>query len=59
MSTYTESWTGGQGAVQYFARSDGSRLRYFTAGSGPALVLIHTIRTQLDYFQRVILSSVR
>jgi pimeloyl-ACP methyl ester carboxylesterase len=54
MSTYTDSWAGGHGTVEYFTRSDGSRLRYFTAGSGPALVLIHTIRTQLDYFHRVI-----
>jgi pimeloyl-ACP methyl ester carboxylesterase len=54
MSTYTDSWTGGHGAIEYFTRSDGSRLRYFTAGSGPALVLMHTIRTQLDYFHRVI-----
>jgi pimeloyl-ACP methyl ester carboxylesterase len=54
MSTYTDTWTGGHGTVQYFTRSDGSRLRYFTAGSGPALVLMHTIRTQLDYFHRVI-----
>jgi pimeloyl-ACP methyl ester carboxylesterase len=54
MSTYTESWTGGRGRVEYFTRPDGSRMRYFTAGDGPALVLIHTIRTQLDYFQRVI-----
>jgi pimeloyl-ACP methyl ester carboxylesterase len=54
MSAYTETWTGGRGAIEYFTRSDGSRLRYFTAGDGPALVLIHTIRTQLDYFQRVI-----
>jgi pimeloyl-ACP methyl ester carboxylesterase len=54
MSTYTETWTGGRGAVEYFTRSDGSRLRYFTAGTGPALVLMHTVRTQLDYFQRVI-----
>jgi len=52
--TYTDSWTDGHGTVQYFIRSDGSRLRYFTAGSGPALVLMHTIRTQLDYFHRVI-----
>lgn len=51
---YTDGWTDGHGAVQYFTRSDGSRLRYFTAGSGPALVLMHTIRTQLDYFHRVI-----
>jgi pimeloyl-ACP methyl ester carboxylesterase len=54
MSTYTDTWTDGHGTVQYFTRSDGSHLRYFTAGSGPVLVLMHTIRTQLDYFHRVI-----
>ena len=54
MSTYTETWTDGHGSIQYFTRSDGSRLRYLTAGSGPALVLMHTIRTQMDYFHRVI-----
>ena len=54
MSTYTDTWTNGRGKVQYFTRSDGSRLRNFTDGSGPALVLLHTIRTQLDYFHRVI-----
>jgi pimeloyl-ACP methyl ester carboxylesterase len=52
--SFTDSWTDGHGTVQYFTRSDGSRLRYFTAGSGPALVLMHTIRTQVDYFHRVI-----
>jgi pimeloyl-ACP methyl ester carboxylesterase len=54
MNTYTDKWTDGRGTVEYFTRSDGSRLRYFTTGSGPALVLMHTIRTQLDYFHRVI-----
>jgi pimeloyl-ACP methyl ester carboxylesterase len=54
MSTYTDTWTDGHGSIEYFTRSDGSRLRYFTAGSGPVLVLMHTIRTQLDYFHRVI-----
>jgi pimeloyl-ACP methyl ester carboxylesterase len=54
MSTYTDTWTDGHGTVRYFTRSDGSRLRYFTAGSGPVLVLMHTVRTQLDYFHRVI-----
>lgn len=29
-------------------------LRYLKAGSGSPLILIHTIRTQLDYFQEVI-----
>jgi pimeloyl-ACP methyl ester carboxylesterase len=52
--SYTESWSNGHGQVKFFARSDGSRLRYYTAGTGPALVLLHTVRTQLDYFQRVI-----
>lgn len=33
---------------------DGVRLRYVVAGSGPTLVLIHTLRTQLDLFQRII-----
>jgi pimeloyl-ACP methyl ester carboxylesterase len=51
---YTESWSEGRGTINYFTRPDGSRIRYFTAGTGPALVLMHTIRTQLDYFQRVI-----
>lgn len=32
---------------------EGVRLRYIVAGSGPALVLLHTMRTQLDLFQRV------
>lgn len=32
----------------------GMRLRYIEAGSGPPLVLLHTLRTQLDLFQRVI-----
>jgi pimeloyl-ACP methyl ester carboxylesterase len=32
----------------------GVRLRYVVAGSGPPLVLLHTLRTQLDLFQRII-----
>lgn len=53
-STYTTTWSKGRGEVSFFTRPDGSRLRYFTAGTGPPLVLMHTVRTQLDYFQRVI-----
>jgi pimeloyl-ACP methyl ester carboxylesterase len=33
---------------------DGVRFRYVVAGSGPPLVLLHTLRTQLDLFQRVL-----
>ena len=53
-NSYTATWSNGQGKVKFFTRSDGSRLRYFTAGTGPPLVLLHTVRTQLDYFHRVI-----
>lgn len=35
--TYTESWSDGRGEVRFFTRPDGSRLRYYTAGTGPAL----------------------
>lgn len=53
-TTYTKTWSNGRGEVRFFTRADGSRVRYYTAGAGPALVLMHTVRTQLDYFQRVI-----
>src|SRR5437773_119982 len=53
-ATYTTTWSHGRGDVRFFTRADGSRLRYYTAGTGPPLVLMHTVRTQLDYFQRVI-----
>jgi pimeloyl-ACP methyl ester carboxylesterase len=33
---------------------DGLRIRYIRAGQGPVLVLLHTLRTQLDIFQKVI-----
>lgn len=33
---------------------DGMRIRYIKAGRGPVLVLLHTLRTQLDIFQKII-----
>ena len=48
MSAYTDSWTGGHGEVRYFTRADGSRLRYFTEGSGPALVAPFEQRVRPD-----------
>jgi pimeloyl-ACP methyl ester carboxylesterase len=32
----------------------GCRLRYIKAGQGPNLVLLHTLRTQLDLFEKVV-----
>ena len=40
-------------SVHYVA-VNGTRIRYLVAGSGPSLVLLHTLRTQLDMFQKVI-----
>jgi pimeloyl-ACP methyl ester carboxylesterase len=33
---------------------DETRVRYIVAGQGPPLLLLHTLRTQLDIFQKVI-----
>jgi pimeloyl-ACP methyl ester carboxylesterase len=32
----------------------GSKLRYIKTGKGPVLVLLHTLRTQLDLFEKVV-----
>jgi pimeloyl-ACP methyl ester carboxylesterase len=50
---YTTTWSP-SGEIEYFTLADGTRLRYLKAGSGPALILLHTVRTQLDHFQIVI-----
>ena len=50
---YTRSWSP-NGDIEFLTLSDGTRLRYLKTGSGPVLVLLHTLRTQLDYFQRLI-----
>jgi pimeloyl-ACP methyl ester carboxylesterase len=53
-SDYTRTWSP-SGEIEYAKLADGTRLRYLKAGSGPTpLVLLHTVRTQLDHFQLVI-----
>lgn len=37
-----------------YVNAGGVRLRYIVAGSGPVVVLLHTLRTQLDMFQKVV-----
>jgi len=51
--SYTRSWSP-DGEIDFLALSDGTRLRYLKTGKGPTLVLLHTLRTQLDCFQRLI-----
>jgi pimeloyl-ACP methyl ester carboxylesterase len=43
-----------RGDIETLTLTDGTQLRYLQAGAGPALVLLHTVRTQLDYFYRAI-----
>ena len=37
-----------------YVNAGGIKLRYIKAGSGPVLVLLHTLRTQLDLFEKVV-----
>ncbi len=37
-----------------YVEVNGARLRYISTGNGQPLVLLHTLRTQLDMFQRVV-----
>ena len=45
-SDYTRTWSP-SGKIEYATLADGTCLRYLEAGSGPALILLHTVRTQL------------
>jgi pimeloyl-ACP methyl ester carboxylesterase len=50
---YTDTWCTG-GEIGHVELSGGGRVRYLRVGSGAPLLLLHTVRTQLDHFQRVI-----
>ena len=50
---YTRTWSP-SGEIEYATLAGGTRLRYLKTGSGPTLILLHTVRTQLDHFQFVI-----
>mgnify|MGYP003525847158 CR=1 FL=1 len=50
---YTESWCQ-HGEIGHVVLSSGAGARYLRVGSGPPLLLMHTVRTQLDHFQLVI-----
>jgi pimeloyl-ACP methyl ester carboxylesterase len=53
-SDYTRTWST-SGEIEYATLADGTRLRYLKTGSGPTpLILLHTVRTQLDHFQLMI-----
>lgn len=52
-SDYTKTWAP-QARIETLALKDGQKLRYLQAGLGPPILLLHTLRTQLDYFQKLI-----
>jgi pimeloyl-ACP methyl ester carboxylesterase len=49
---YTTRWTSMQ--PTQLQLDNGMTLRYVSSGEGPPLVLLHTIRTQLDYFEKLV-----
>jgi pimeloyl-ACP methyl ester carboxylesterase len=51
---YTRTWSP-SGEIEFATLRDGTRLRYLKTGFGQRpLILLHTVRTQLDHFQLVI-----
>ena len=49
---YTRQWA--PSAPQFMQLDKGMTVRYVQSGEGPPLVLLHTIRTQLDYFEKLV-----
>lgn len=50
--SYTNSWQSG-GNIRRLDTQSGT-IRYLEIGSGEPMLLMHTLRTQLDYFERLI-----
>jgi pimeloyl-ACP methyl ester carboxylesterase len=49
---YPTQWA--SSAPQFLQLDNGMTVRYVSSGEGPPLVLLHTIRTQLDYFEKLV-----
>ncbi len=51
---YTKHWLPEVSVEYLHLTGNGPEVRFIRAGKGPSLLLMHTVRTQLDIFQRVI-----
>lgn len=51
---YTQRWLPGVPVEYLSLNGAGPKVRFIRAGEGPSLLLMHTVRTQLDIFQHVI-----
>lgn len=49
---YPTPWA--SSAPEFLRLDNGMTVRYVSSGDGPPLVLLHTIRTQLDYFEKLV-----
>lgn len=49
---YTTRWA--RSAPEFLRLDNGTMVRHVRSGEGPPLVLLHTIRTQLDYFEKLV-----
>ena len=49
---HTSQWASAK--PEFLRLDNGMTVRYLVSGDGPPLVLLHTIRTQLDYFEKLV-----
>jgi len=52
--SYSQTWVDENTEINTLELDENNKIRYLKSGHGQPLLLIHTIRTQLDYFEKII-----